>query len=110
MSTKYTYCWFVFFFKLTSSLEVLEGTVNKIIFSFTIIIGCAYISGYLYPASFFPEAVNRIGRVLPTGVAMSFLSSFLSMRGREEATLWLVGYVVAIFAVLCFVRKRNISK
>ena len=90
--------------------EVLEGTVNKIIFSFTIIIGCAYISGYLYPASFFPEAVNRIGRVLPTGVAMIFLSSFLSMRDRGIAAVWLIGYVAVIFAVLCLVRKRNICK
>ncbi len=90
--------------------EVLEGTVNKIIFSFTILIGCAYISGYLYPASFFPEAVNRVGKVLPTGVAMSFLSSFLTMRDRETAAFWLVGYVAAIFAAVCVVRKRNICK
>ncbi len=90
--------------------EVLEGTVNKIIFSFTILIGCAYISGYLYPASFFPEAVNRVGKVLPTGVAMSFLSSFLTMRDREAAALWLVGYVAVIYAVVCVVRKRNICK
>ena len=90
--------------------EVLEGTVNKIIFSFAIIIGCSYISGYLYPASFFPEAVNRVGSFLPTGVAMSFLSSFLSMKGREAAALWLAVYVAVIFAVVCFVRKRNICK
>lgn len=90
--------------------EVLEGTVNKIIFSFTIIIGCSYISGFLYPASFFPDVINRIGKVLPTGVAMSFLSSFLAMKGRESATLWLLIYIVAIFVILCFVRKRNICK
>ena len=90
--------------------EVLEGTVNKIIFSFAILIGCAYISGYLYPASFFPEAVNRVGKVLPTGVAMSFLSSFLTMRDRGTAAFWLVGYVATIFAAVCVVRKRNICK
>ncbi|MBR6309373.1 MAG: ABC transporter permease [Lachnospiraceae bacterium] len=90
--------------------EVLEGTVNKIIFSFTIILGCAYISGYLYPASFFPESIGKVGKVLPTGVAMTFLSSFLSMKGREAATAWLVGYVAAIFVILCLVRYRKINK
>ncbi|MBR5992735.1 MAG: ABC transporter permease [Lachnospiraceae bacterium] len=90
--------------------EVLEGTVNKVIFSFTIILSCAYISGYLYPASFFPESISKVGRLLPTGVAMTFLSSFLTMKGRESATLWLVGYVVAIFVVLCLVRTKKINK
>ncbi|MBR5896211.1 MAG: hypothetical protein IKZ39_01175, partial [Lachnospiraceae bacterium] len=90
--------------------EVLEGTVNKVIFSFTIILSCAYISGYLYPASFFPESISKVGRLLPTGVAMTFLSSFLTMKGRESATLWLVGYVAAIFVVLCLVRTKKIIK
>ena len=90
--------------------EVLEGTVNKIIFSFTIIIGSAYISGYLYPASFFPGVVSKVGKFLPTGVSMSFLSSFLSMKGREAATGMLLVYVAVIFVVMCFVRKRNIGK
>ena len=90
--------------------EILEGTVNKIVFSFAIIMGCAYISGYLYPASFFPESVARVGRVLPTGVAMRFLSSALSFKDTDAAAGMLAIYVAGLFVILCFVRKRKINK
>lgn len=90
--------------------ELLDGTINKIIFSFVIIVGSGYVSGYLYPKNFFPEIVCRVGEVLPTGVALSFLSSSL-VHGCYDYTFWvLVLYCVVLFAALCFARLRNIKK
>lgn len=90
--------------------EFLEGTINKIIFSFVIILGSGYVSGLLYPKSFFPETIQRIGEVLPTGVSLSFLSAAVSGVEYEKNLLILLIYFVVVFALICVVRDKKIKK
>lgn len=90
--------------------EALEGTINKIIFSLVIIIGSGYVSGLLYPKTFFPESLQKFGEILPTGVSLSFLSAAVSGEDYEKWLYILLAYAVCLFGVLCFVRQRKIRR
>lgn len=90
--------------------EALEGTINKIIFSLVIIIGSGYVSGLLYPKSFFPESLQKFGELLPTGVSLSFLSAAVSGDDYEKWLYILLAYAICLFGVLCFVRQRKIRR
>lgn len=90
--------------------EALEGTINKIIFSLVIIIGSGYVSGLLYPKTFFPESLQKFGELLPTGVSLSFLSAAVSGDDYEKWLYILLAYAVCLFGVLCFVRQRKIRR
>lgn len=53
--------------------ELISGTINKFLAAFILYIGMAYISGYFYPKSFFPDLLQMIGSVLPTGVTFRYM-------------------------------------
>ncbi len=90
--------------------EVLEGTINKIIFSLVIIIGSGYVSGLLYPKTFFPESLQKVGEFLPTGVSLSYLSAAVSGEDYEKWFYILLAYTAVLFGILCFIRQRKIRK
>ena len=60
-----------------------------------------YVCGCFYPASFFPEALQRLGALLPAGAAMRYLSA--QVRGAPEhgaAVLsWTLAFLVLSVAV-----------
>ena len=90
--------------------EIFEGTINKIIFSFVIILGAAYVSGLLYPKSFFPKGIQRFGEILPTGVASSFVASTFTVGFSNYYLALAIGYGVILFLALCGVRRYKIKK
>lgn len=59
-------------FELSSS--VISGTILHF---FTVII-TAYLSGLFYPSLFFPEAIQRIGAVIPSGQAFTYAKQIMS--------------------------------
>ncbi|SDH57644.1 ABC-2 type transport system permease protein [Pseudobutyrivibrio sp. 49] len=53
--------------------EIVTGVINKFLAAFILYIGMAYISGYFYPKSFFPDILQKVGRILPTGVVFTYM-------------------------------------
>lgn len=92
------------------TFEILDGTINKIIFSFVIVLGSAYVSGLLYPKSFFPEIVQRVGELLPTGVALSFLSDSFATGSYGISLVVLFIYFIALFSLMSFIRYKKIKQ
>ena len=68
---------------------------------------CAAVQGYLcgcfYPYSFFPEAAQRLGAVLPAGLVLRALSSAVR---RAGAPVWAVLAWAAAFLLLSAVVRR----
>ena len=53
--------------------EIVTGIINKFLAGFILYIGMAYISGFFYPKSFFPEVLQKVAKILPTGVAFTYM-------------------------------------
>lgn len=106
-------------------LEVVTGVINKFLAAFILYIGMAYISGYFYPKSFFPKGLQVIGRILPTGVAFSYMEglrreSFTSMTSSKmiagehisipSCLFGMVVYTLLFILGSVFIRGRKIRK
>lgn len=70
--------------------ELADNIVTGMLLQFLATLGMGYVSGCFYPSSFFPEGVQMLGRILPSGVAIRYASgSMLDSLG--------IGVVLAIF-------------
>lgn len=67
--------------------ELASGVVSGILLQFLCGIGMGYLSGFFYPADFFPKALQTIGGCLPTGVALRCAES--SITGDFALWAWL---------------------
>ena len=84
--------------------EAAEGIVNGILLQFFCGIGLGYLSGYFYPAAFFPEKMRMIGGVLPTGAAARYVEEGLWSRASVSAVAWVFVWFVVFFALTVVVR------
>ena len=65
-----------------------------------------YAAGCLYPSSFLPEAVERLGNVLPAGAAMGWLASCLT-GGGSRGLIPLLLWTAAFLALSVLLRSRG---
>ena len=90
--------------------EVVKNPVANLLLQFLGVIGMGYVSGYIYPASFFPEGIAFVGRILPTGVALqAFCNAMLQESGRAVALTELL-YFVCFLSLSILSRRRSILK
>ena len=87
--------------------EVLIGVINKILVAFMLYIGMGYVSGYFYPKTFFPEIVQKIGEIIPSGVAFSYIGA--SVTGKETGVYYLLMlvYTVAFLGIAMAARQQK---
>lgn len=57
--------------------ELVNGVIGSVLLQFITALGMAYISGCLYPSYFFPEGVQCIGRLLPSGEGFAYIRQSL---------------------------------
>lgn len=85
--------------------EMTEGTINSIILQFIVAITFAYLSGCFYPNTFFPESVQNLSNILPSGVGFSYIRKCMSESGIGRELLISFGYSVIFFSSTVLVRK-----
>lgn len=90
--------------------EFSTGLVGGVLAQFLGAISLAYVSGCFYPISFFPDAVQALAGILPTGAARVYVSTAL----YGAADVWNVVKLVAFFAVLMIAtiakRKHRVTR
>ena len=66
-----------------------------------------YVSGYFYPKTFFPEIVQKIGEIIPSGVAFSYIGA--SVTGKETGVYYLLMlvYTVAFLGIAMAARQQK---
>ena len=73
---------------------------------------CAAVQGYVcgcfYPASFFPDALQRLGAALPAGTALRFLSAFLRGAAGYGPAMW--GWTLAFLLLAVAVRSLRAAQ
>lgn len=89
--------------------EVAGNMVSGLLLQFLMTIGMGYISGCFYPADFFPEAVQFVGKVLPSGVALEYAAGCMSekLQWPEICGVWM--YTFCFTALTYMLRKRKLS-
>ena len=87
--------------------------VGGILLQFFVTLGMCFVSGCLYPVSFFPAKVQKIATFLPTGVARSALSGAFTGERNPLATWLLLGYTASFFllgSLLSYKRIKGVRK
>ncbi len=90
--------------------ELSGNVVSGMLLQFLVALSLSYVSGCFYPSSFFPESVQLIGKILPSGVA----TAYASMRVRGETDGWMfvgmVVYTVVFVGIAVLLRKRKLEQ
>ncbi len=88
--------------------ELCSEIVSGALLQFLISVSLAYLSGCFYPASFFPEAVQKIISAFPVGVAFEYIKSILVFVKNNELALLCLAYTFFFVALSVLVRSLKI--
>lgn len=89
--------------------ELVTGVVSQILLQFICGIGMGYLSGFFYPSAFFPESMQRIGSLLPTGAALRYVDE--NVAGKTSASgLYVLLYLVLFLILSVLVRRDRIRR
>ncbi len=89
--------------------EIVPGVVNGVLAQFISAVSLAYISGCIYPITFFPEIVQKAAYYLPTGVGLRYLQKGLSGSNVWPELLLLLLFAAVFAALQTLERKRRIA-
>jgi ABC-type uncharacterized transport system permease subunit len=73
--------------------------IGGILLQFFSILSVCFLSGCLYPAYFFPAAVQKVAAWLPAGLARSLLSGVITGDAGLAPACWLLVYTLAFVSV-----------
>ena len=90
--------------------EVVRNPVGSLLLQFLGVLGMGYVSGYLYPASFFPEGIAKVGSVLPTGIALRSFSGDGFHLDANGAALGVMAYTLIFLTISVLMRRWMILR
>ena len=90
--------------------ELVTGIVSSLLLQFICSISMGYLSGFFYPANFFPETLQRIGRILPTGAALQYTDACMTGEISALPVLEVLLYLACFLGVSVFIRKGRIQR
>ena len=83
--------------------SLISGTILALLCA----IGLGYISGCFYPISFFPEGIQRLAAILPTGILMEYMQR--ALLGEPGGRLILLSCVWTFLPVFFLVSDTQIQ-
>ncbi len=89
--------------------EAVDSVVSGVLLQFLGAVGLAYISGCLYPISFFPQTLRAVGNLTPPGLARRYFASLLSGGKSGALCLGLVAYALLLLGAAVLLRRRRIQ-
>ena len=87
--------------------ELTSDMVSGILLQFLCALSLGYLSGCFYPISFFPESIQIVQPLLPTGVAVNYGGNLLMEESTVIEMVLLLGYLVLFLVLATAVRKRK---
>ncbi|SHO48594.1 ABC transporter permease [Anaerocolumna xylanovorans] len=90
--------------------ETVSGMVSGILLQFLCSVCLGYLSGCFYPLYFFPESIEKLAGVLPTGVALKYMDSCLISQTALGKLAVILLYLTFFLLLAVLVRKRKIGK
>lgn len=89
--------------------EVTSNLVSGVLMQFFITLALCFVSGCLYPITFFPDSVQMLSRFLPTGIAREQLGNCLLNRVSLPAIAALLALGCLFLVSAVCVRKYKVS-
>ncbi len=89
--------------------EIFSGSVGGILIQFILAIGLGYVSGIFYPNTFFPETLQSLASVLPTGAGFSYIRKTMSGMSLFNDLTVLTVYTFSFYLISVFVRSCKIK-
>jgi len=90
--------------------ELVPGVVGSILLQFICSISMGYVSGYFYPTGFFPDILQRIGQILPTGVVLSYAGNCITGEQTMGEIVFVLLYTIVFLGIIVLVRKNRIQR
>lgn len=90
--------------------ETVTGIVGSILLQFICGIAMCYLSGCFYPVHFFPEVLQRIGQILPVGVALRYTDGVMADHIPLAEVLGIILYLLLFLYLSVCVRKYRIQR
>ncbi len=87
---------------------LVSDLLSGILLQFLTVLALCFVSGCLYPVSFFPETVQKLAGFLPTGIAREYLTRCMAGVPSPGSPLALLGFGCAFVALSCIIRRQKI--
>lgn len=88
--------------------EITSEVSSSLVMMFTMTVMMCYLSGYFYESSFFPEPIQTVGRLLPTGAMLSYCESLMKQKFDGLSLLYCVLWIVLFLIVSLIARRKKI--
>ena len=85
--------------------ELATDIVSGVLLQFFVTLAMCFISGCLYPVTFFPDAVQILAGFLPTGLARIQIGNCILEDYNSAVTMALLGYGILFFTIAAIVRR-----
>ncbi len=92
--------------------ELVTGVVSGVLLQFVCAIVLGYLSGCFYPVNVFPQTLQALSQVLPTGLAMRYLCACMECgdAGAVAQAFGVLAYTAAFLGLAVLVRRRRIGR
>lgn len=87
--------------------ELAGNLVSGILMVFFTTLALCFVGGCMYPAYFFPDGIQKLGAILPTGLARAQIASCIT--GTGHCGVWLTAYGTGFFALTWAARRVRSS-
>lgn len=89
--------------------EMMSGIVSSVLMQFVCCISMGYVSGCFYPAAFFPDVLQKIGELLPTGAALHYVNECFVGNVSVAGRMGIFFYLLLFLGLSVFFRKHRIE-
>ena len=89
--------------------ELASDLISGVLLQFFVTLALCFVSGCLYPITFFPDSIQKLSNALPTGLARQQLSNCILSKYSMENTLALIGFGCTFLAVAILIRRIKVS-
>lgn len=90
--------------------ELVSNIISGMLLQFMGAFVLGYLCGCFYPSSFFPESVQQIGAVLPTGIAMQYASQCMRFEFHIGTVFLLICYWILFLLFTAAVRHKKLAQ
>lgn len=90
--------------------QLSRDFISGILMQFFVTLSLCFVSGCIYPVSFFPIALQKLAGYLPTGLARRQLSTAVTGANATSTVLFLLGYSALFFALSVLLRHKRIRR
>lgn len=90
--------------------ELVTNVVTGVLLQFVVAVSMAYVSGCIYPLSFFPEVLQLLGAYSPIGVALRYLQKSLTFRNGLGEFCIMIMYILLFLGLHIWRRNFRITK